>query len=82
MLRWEQGMYLFMIWGRVILTLRITRVMTLRRWGSLLLKKPYNYPLPLLLKTMLKNPQPALNRRESGSKPWLGGRISLGFESS
>jgi len=42
--------------GRVILTLRITLVMTLKRWGSSLLKKPHNYPLPLLLKTLLKKP--------------------------
>jgi len=75
-------MSLFMIWEWVILTLRITQVITLRKWKSSLLRIPHNHPLPLLLKTLLKKPLLALNRGGSGSRPWLGGQIYLGSESS
>jgi len=68
--------------GEVIFTLRISLVMTLRRWGSTHLKNPHNHPQTLLLNTLLKKHPPVLNRGGRGPKLRLGGRIFHGSESS
>ena len=41
-----------------------------------------HHPLPLLLKSLLKKPLPALNQEKRGLRPWLRRRIYLGSEIS
>ena len=63
----------------VILPLRI-RVMSLKRWGSTLLKKPHNHRQSLLLKTLLKKHPPVLNQGGRRSRLRRGERTYHGPE--
>jgi len=76
--------------GWVILTLRIFRVMILRRWGNSLLRKPHKHPVTLLLRfPRRKTPSNAEPRRKriktSAGRtdlPWVRKLIALKSQTS